>query len=116
MLDKVAKFKLLAVSATIDGDMGKDEHTLLSAYASRLKIEAARSKGILAELKQGKNPDIQVPESKDERLELLQEIIKIISADDMITNRELLYFQKVARFFKIDYDEATKYLRDAMHD
>ncbi|MDF1662306.1 MAG: TerB family tellurite resistance protein [Planctomycetota bacterium] len=114
-MDKVEKFKLLAKSATVDGDIGKDEYSLLEIYAERLKISAEQCKSILDDLSAGQTVEIKTPADPEQRLELLKAIVKIIAADNQITNQELLYFQKVARHFKVDYDQATHFLREAMH-
>lgn len=114
-MNNLDKFRLLTKSATIDGDIGKDEYSLLEIYAERLKVSSEQCKAVLDEVSNNPSFEIKVPDKAELRLELLKAIVKIIAADHQVTNQELLYFQKVARQFKVDYDEATRLLREAMH-
>ena len=81
----IAHFAAIANIAFIDGELNEEERTLLFRFARKLDIDDEHFKEIMKDPK--KYPVIP-PHSKEEKLEYLHDLFRMIYADHVMENRE----------------------------
>jgi uncharacterized tellurite resistance protein B-like protein len=101
----VAHFAAMATLAASDGTISEEEKTMLDSFARKLEISEKEYKEVM-------NPDnkfpIEPPVNSKKRLERLYDLFRIIFADHIIDDKELILLKKYAIGLGFSGDSANK--------
>jgi uncharacterized tellurite resistance protein B-like protein len=101
----VAHFAAMATLAASDGTISEEEKTMLDNFARKLEISEK-------EYKQVMNPDnkfpIEPPVNSEKRLERLYDLFRIVFADHIIDDEEMILLKKYAIGLGFSGDSANK--------
>jgi uncharacterized tellurite resistance protein B-like protein len=89
----VAHFAAMATLAASDGVISKEEQTMLDGFARKLEISEKEYKEVMDPTK--KFP-IEPPTSSEKRMERLYDLFRIIFADHVIDDQEMVLLKKYA--------------------
>lgn len=101
----VAHFASLATLAASDGEIGGEERIMLDSFARKLEISEKEYKDVM-------NPEnkyaIEPPVDSEKRLERLYDLFRIIFADHLIDEEEMILIKKYAIGLGFSGDSANK--------
>ena len=101
----VAHFAAMATLAASDGTISEEEKMMLDNFARKLEISEK-------EYKQVMNPDnkfpIEPPVNSEKRLERLYDLFRIVFADHIIDDEEMILLKKYAIGLGFSGDSANK--------
>lgn len=101
----VAHFAALATLAASDGQIGEEEKAMLDSFARKLEISEKEYKEVMKP--ENKFP-IEPPADSEKRLERLYDLFKIIFADHIIDDEEMILLKKYAIGLGFSGDNANK--------
>jgi len=89
----LAHFASIATLASIDGEVSSEEKSMLDRFAKKLDITPSEYKEVMK--KENKYP-IDTPHDAEKRLERLYDLFRIIFADHLIDDEEMVLLKKYA--------------------
>ncbi len=101
----VAHFAALATLAASDGNIGDKEKTMLDRFARKLEISDTEYREVMKP--ENKYP-IEPPVDSEKRLERLYDFFKIIFADHIIDEEEMILLRKYAIGLGFSGESANK--------
>ncbi len=101
----LAHFAAIASLAATDGEIHPEERKLLDSFAYKLDITPAEYKEVMK--RENKYP-IDPPSSSEKRLERLFDLFKIIFADHIIDDEEMVLLKKYAIGLGFSSESANK--------
>jgi uncharacterized tellurite resistance protein B-like protein len=106
-MNRFEELKNLLVMAAADGRFSSDEIQFLSLRAYRWGVEEEQFMEAL-EYAASDEAEINIPESKADRLELLTELMLMMAADGKLEETEKQLFARAAARMEISDDELNK--------
>ncbi|MCK0129960.1 TerB family tellurite resistance protein [Flavobacteriaceae bacterium F08102] len=107
----IAHFGALVSIAKIDGEISPEEEGLIKSFAKKLNI---REEEYNLMLKSGETTSINPLNSREERLERIYELFKIIYADHYIDDAERKLIYRYALGLGCTSDKADEVIRKSM--
>lgn len=101
----VAHFAAMATLAASDGEINEEEKTMLDRFAKKLDISEKEYEEVMDPKK--KFP-IQPPSNSEKRLERLYDLFRIIFADHIIDDEEMVLLKKYAIGLGFSNESANK--------
>lgn len=101
----VAHFAALATLAASDGEISGEEKIMLDRFARKLEISEMEYEEVM---KPERRFPIEPPSSSEKRLERLYDLFRIIFADHMIDEEEMILLKKYAIGLGFSGDSADK--------
>src|SRR6056297_347395 len=101
----VAHFAAIATLAASDGVISKEEQTMLDGFARKLEISEKEYKEVMDS---NKKLPIEPPTSLEKRMERLYDLFRIIFADNVIDDEEMLLLRKYAIGLGFSNDSANQ--------
>ncbi len=101
----VAHFAAIATLAASDGVISKEEQTMLDGFARKLEISEKEYKEVMDS---NKKFPIEPPTSLEKRMERLYDLFRIIFADNVIDDEEMLLLRKYAIGLGFSNDSANQ--------
>lgn len=95
------QFRVIATAAVMDGKLDDEEVELLLTFADRLNVARGEAKGLIDELIDDDELEVETPESIDEREKLVIELIEAVVDDKVVSEAERKILQRVAKAFAI---------------
>jgi len=86
-MDRLELFTNLVAMAGADGRLTRQEIEFLVRRAERWGIAAEEAESVLVGLAEGEM-DLTIPEAHSERVELMQEMIRLMAVDGELTSEE----------------------------
>jgi uncharacterized tellurite resistance protein B-like protein len=106
-MDRKHLFRNLMVVASIDGKITEEEITFLSLRASRWGLTEAEFQADVAYAR-SPNAELVIPPGKQDRVELLQNMVRMMAIDGEISDVERTLFAVVAARMEISTAELNR--------
>jgi uncharacterized tellurite resistance protein B-like protein len=104
-IKNMAHFAAMATLAASDGTISKEEKTMLDNFARKLEISEKEYKEVMKP--ENKFP-IEPPVNSEKRLERLYDLFRIVFADNIIGDEEMILLKKYAIGLGFSGDSANK--------
>ena len=106
----IARFRVLASAALVDGNVAPAERAVLEKAAQEMGVAPDQIDDVLAQVAKGEGKGA-LPKDPAERKQMFSALVKLFAADGVITKEEERFFCRVAPRFGIDEMEAETILR-----
>lgn len=101
----LAHFAAMATLAASDGSISKEEQVLLDRFARKLNISETEYKEVM---KPSNKYPVEPPVDSEKRLERLYDLFRMIFADHMIDDEEMILLKKYAIGLGFSGEKADK--------
>ena len=112
-MERFNLFKNLMVMAAADGHFAKEEIDFLSLRASRWGLDDQQFDEALAYASQD-DADLLIPETREERLELMRNLLLMMAADGVLAPQEQTLFARAAAKMEIDPGELDRLIDELL--
>jgi len=112
-MDRIKLLKNLLIMAAVDGSFTEEEIRFLSDRAEAWGIpDHEFAKAIDHVLSEG--PALTIPDTKDARIELLQDLVRMIGSDGEMADTEKQLFAAAAAAMNISGDELDRIIDNVL--
>jgi uncharacterized tellurite resistance protein B-like protein len=114
-MDQRAQLKFLLVMAASDGGLAQEELHMLSDRAKQFGLGLDEFEQIVNEVTGG-SVELTFPESKEDRMTLLTDVIRMMGADGELHEKEKNLFALMAAQMEITQDDVNLIVDRALGD
>jgi len=112
-MEPVELFSNLVNLAAVDGKFTEEEIKFLVSRAQALKLPTDEFEIALVGISEG-NIEITIPEDRDDRVHLLQEMVKLMAADGELAEIEKEFCARASAKMDFTIDEFQRILQEVL--
>ena len=95
--------KLYFAAALVDGEVQEEEKTVLFDVAQRHGLSMSEISEMWVEAKTGQTGSVSIPKDASTRAKIFENLLKIVLADDVVSDREIAFLEKLSKVLQIEH-------------